>query len=151
MSTEHAEGSVNHLLLRLGGEIYGVPGACVRGVARWRALTPVPGAPAALPGIINQRGFVMPVVNLYPLLGLPESAPDRATRYVLIEHDGIDLALLVDAVLDLVELSPTTFEALPMGLDPQRARFLSSIARLDDQILALIDLSAVIAALRTGD
>lgn len=149
--TEQAQAPASYLLLRLGSEIYGVPGTCVRGVARWRAWTPVPGAPAALPGIINQRGFVMPVVNVHPLLGLPESPPDRATRYVLIHHDDVDLALLVDTVLDLVELLPTTFEALPAALDPQRARFLSGIARLDDQMLALIDLSAVIATLRAGD
>ena len=151
MNTEQAQEPASYLLLRLGSEIYAVPGVSVRGIARWRALTPVPGAPAGLPGIINQRGFVMPVVNIHPLLGLPESPPDRATRYVLIQHDDVDLALLVDSVLDLVELSPTTFEALPVGLDPQRARFLSSIAHLDDQMLALLDLSAVIAALRAGD
>ncbi len=151
MNTEQVQGPASYLLLRLGNEIYGVPGASVRGVARWRAVTPVPGTPAALPGIINQRGFVMPVVNIHPLLGLPESPPDRATRYVLIQHDAVDLALLVDTVLDLVELPPTSFEALPVGLDPQRARFLSNLARFDDQMLALIDLSAIIAALRAGD
>lgn len=141
----------SYLLFRLGDEIYGIPGNTVREVMRWHPPTPVPGAPAALPGIISQRGVVMPVVYVHTLLGLPESSPDRATRYVVVHYDAVDMALLVDAVIDLVDLPDAVFEPLPTALDPQRARFLHALARLDEKPLAVINLATLIAALRVGD
>ena len=151
IGAEVEHGGATYLLLRLGEEVYGVPGVCVREITRWHAPTTVPGAPPSLPGIINQRGFVMPVVNVHPLLGLPDVSPDRATRYVILQHEDVDLALIVDMVLDLLELPAATFQPLPAALDPQRARLLHALVWLDDQPVALIDLAALIATLRMGD
>ncbi len=118
---------------------------------RWRAPTPVPGAPEALPGIISQRGFIMPVVYIHTLLGLSVSPPDRSTRYVVVQYEDVDMALLVDAVIDLLDIPESAFESLPTALDPQRARLLHALARLDDKPLAVINLAALIAVLRVGD
>jgi purine-binding chemotaxis protein CheW len=82
---------------------------------------------------------------------LPDDTPNRATRYVILQHEDVDIALIVDAVLDLLELQPATFQPLPAALDPQRARLLHALVRLDDQPVALIDLAALIATLRMGD
>ncbi len=142
---------MTYLLLRLGAETYGLPGPCVREITRWHAPTTVPGTPPSLPGIISQRGFVIPVVNLHPLLGLPDVLPDRATRYVVLQHEEVDIALMVDAVLDLRELPTAAFQPLPTALDPQRARLLHALMWLDDQPVALLDLAALIATLRMGD
>src|SRR4051812_49093714 len=59
------------LLIELAGELYGLPSASVREVLRYRTYTPVPGAPPTLPGILSQRGVVLPLVELRPLLGFP--------------------------------------------------------------------------------
>ncbi len=139
-----------YLLLRLGDEVYALPGTTIREIARWRAPTPVPGAPPVLPGIINQRGAIVPVVHPHTLFGLVESPPNRATRYVIMQHDEVALALFVDAVIDFVDLAATALEPLPAALDPQRARFLRALARHDDQPLAVVEPAALIATLRTG-
>ena len=39
-----------------------LPSASVREVVRYRDYTPVPGAPPSLPGILHQRGTIVPVV-----------------------------------------------------------------------------------------
>lgn len=139
-----------HLLVRLGGELYALPGSNVREIMRWREPTPVPGAPPVLPGIINQRGAILPVVNAHMLLGLSAPPTDRATRYVLLQEGDVSLALLVDAVLDLMDLANFDQEPLPAALDPQRARLLRALTRWGGQPLALLDVTAMIAALRAG-
>lgn len=141
----------SYLLVRLGNELYGLPGTFVREVTRWRPFTPVPGTPTTLPGIISQRGFVMPVVNIHSLLNVPESSPSRVTRYVIVKHDDVDMAILVDAVLDFINISASTFEPLPPSLAPQHARLLTAITRMDSQPVALLDVATLIAFLRTGD
>ncbi|MFO7171030.1 MAG: chemotaxis protein CheW [Chloroflexota bacterium] len=136
------------LLVRLDQEIYALPTASVREVARHRPPTPVPGAPPALPGIINQRGAILPVVDLRLILGLPQALPTRSTRLVVLTHEDVDMALLVDAVLDLATLPPEAFEPAPLALDPARARLIRGVARQEDGHVILLDLSELIAALR---
>ncbi len=142
--------TIDVLLLRLAGELYGIPSASVREVVRYRAYTPVPGSPPSLPGILSQRGTILPVVELRPLLGLVIVPVTRAARLVIVTHQEIDMALLVEAVLDLAALPADTLQPLPAALDPARARFLRGIARHEQQPVALIDLDELIAGLRAG-
>ena len=143
---QHSEQEV--LLFRLERELYAIPSNSVREVARFRPWTPVPGAPSVLPGIISQRGMILPVVDPRPLLGLDQPDLTRAARLVVVMHNDIGMALLVDAVLDLVALPANALEPVPGALDPGRARFLRGVARHDEQPLGLLDLSELIAGLR---
>lgn len=136
------------LVLRLGAETFALPSAAVREVMRWRKPTVVPGAPPLLPGIISQRGVVLPVVDLRSLLGFTPTAPDRSTRYIIVQHDDVELVLLVDAVNDLVDLSLAALEPPPAVFDAAQARLLRAIARIGEKPVALFDLSALIIVLR---
>jgi purine-binding chemotaxis protein CheW len=145
-----APATIDVLLLRLAGELYGIPSNSVREVVRYRAYTPVPGSPPSLPGIMSQRGTVLPVVELRPLLGLAVVPVTRAARLVIVAHQEIDMALLSETVLDLAALLPETLQPLPSALDPARARFLRGIAEYEQEPVALIDLDELIAGLRAG-
>ncbi|PDW02335.1 chemotaxis protein CheW [Candidatus Viridilinea mediisalina] len=136
------------LLVRVSDELYALPSAAVREVARWRAPTAVPGAPPILPGIISQRGVVTPIVDLRLMLGLAAQATTRATRLIIMHHESCDLALLVDAVLDLAALPPADLTPPPAALEPSRARLLTAVARYGDRPLALLSLPALIAAVQ---
>ncbi len=142
--------SLDFLVVRAADELYGLPGASVREVMRWRAPTPVPGAPPVLPGIISQRGVVLPVVDLRLALGLPGAPPERSARLVIIQHEAGDLVLFVDAVIDLVALAAAARAQPPAALDPARARMLAAVARYADHPLALLNLAALIAAVQEG-
>jgi purine-binding chemotaxis protein CheW len=138
------------LLIQLAGELYAIPSASVREVIRYRAYTSVPGAPPTLPGILSQRGTILPLVELRPLLGLEVTDITRSSRLVIVAHNDVDMALLVEAVLDLTALPADTVEPLPAALDPARARFLRGIAQHEHQPVALLDLEELIAGLRAG-
>ena len=140
----------NVLLIRLADEIYALPSTHVREVGRYRAFTPVPGAPPAIPGIISQRGVILPVVDLRLVLGMPTAEATRSARLVTVVHEEIDMALLVDAVIDLESLPADAFGQPPVGLDPARARFLRAVAFYEDQTVALLDVGVIVAALREG-
>ena len=137
------------LLIQLAGELYAVPSSKVREVVRYRPYTSVPGAPPILPGIVSQRGLIVPIVELRPLLGLDAHDITRAARLVIMSHNDVDMAVLVEAVLDLASLPADTIESVPAALDPARARFLHGIAHHDEQPVAILDLDELIAGLRS--
>lgn len=136
------------LLVRLDQEIYAIPSSQVREVARHREPTPVPGAPPSLPGILNQRGAILPVVDPRLILGLAQSPVTRASRLVVAVSDDIEMALMVDGVLDIVDIPSDTVEPVPAALDPVRARMLRGVARFGEEPVLMLDLGELVAGLR---
>jgi purine-binding chemotaxis protein CheW len=136
------------LLFQLDRELFAIPAASVREIARYRAYTPVPGAPHALPGIISQRGAIIPVVELRGLLNLPENQLERGARLVIAQHDEVEMALIVESVIDLVDLPEDAVAPAPTAPDAARAGLLQGLAEHNGRTLALIDMDALLAALR---
>ncbi len=143
---ERAEYDV--LLIRLNDEVYALSSANVREVGRYRQFTPVPGAPPTLPGIVSQRGVILPIVDLRLVLGMSAAEATRASRLVTVVHEEVEMALLVDAVIDLTAMPAATFGPVPPALDPARARFLRTVAYHNDQTVALLDVGEIVAVLR---
>lgn len=149
-ATEQAQESptLELLLFQIEREIYGIPSTAVREIIRYRSFTTVPAAPAVLPGILSQRGLILPIVEMRLLLGLPQSEITRATRLVIGAHAEIDFALLVDSVMDLVTLKLDTIDPIPIALDPARARFLQGIGQYEETPVILLNLDELIAGLQ---
>ncbi len=134
------------LIIKVAEELFGLPGAALREVIRWREPTAIPGAPPVLLGIVGQRGVVLPVVDLRLALGLPAAPVGRATRLILVQHEAVELALVVDGVLDL---APLVDLAAPPAA-PGRSALIVAVARLQDRPLGVIDLAALIATVQDG-
>jgi len=147
--SEHPDLDV--LLFRLERELYAIPSASVREVARYRPYTPVPGASPMLPGIISQRGMILPVVALHLLLGFGPIELTRSARFVIVVHNEIGMALLVEEVLDLIALPASAVEPVPATLDPALARFLRGIGQHEERPVGLLDPDELIAGLREKD
>src|SRR6202165_5083726 len=65
--------TLDALVFALGSELYALPATQVHEVRPLGWLTPLPGTPPFLAGLINVRGRIVPVVDLRPLLGLPST------------------------------------------------------------------------------
>ncbi len=101
-----AETGARHLVFDLAGSHYAVAIEHVREVLRPGRLTPVPGAPAWMPGVANIRGDIVTLVDLPRYLGFP--AGEAAPRGMLVaqSEDGRTVAgLLVDDIVGIRRLS----------------------------------------------
>lgn len=98
----------------LGEALFALPVTLVQEILDIRPVSPLPGAPPHLLGVIDVRGTSVPVVDLRRLLGEPprEDAPD--TRFVvLFLADGgaaRPLALRVDRVIEVAGLDDGRLE-----------------------------------------
>jgi purine-binding chemotaxis protein CheW len=125
IDTGEATDALPSLVFQLAGEAYAVPGWQVREVRPVGQLTPLPGAPAFVAGLINVRGRVVAALDLRPVFGL---RMDGATPNVvmLMASPGGDVGVLASEAPALRWLREGDLGPLPpggpAGLDPAFVR-----------------------------
>ncbi|NLG60860.1 MAG: chemotaxis protein CheW [Candidatus Cloacimonetes bacterium] len=119
-----------------------VPLSHVREVQRAVAVTPLPGAPEIVDGVIDVRGEVVPVIDLGRRFGLPRR-PLRASQSMVLVWTGERLvALRADRVHWLEELAPdAVVNASRLTRGPLE---LAGVARTTDGLVLLQDPEALL-------
>lgn len=127
------------LAFGLGAELYGLDLERVRAVRR-----DLPGAEAAgLDGVVEGEGGRLPLVDLRRRLGV---APSPGTaRLVVVEHpEAGALALRVDRVTGVERVTEEAVMDVPALVQGPSATCVSGIARLEETLLVLLDLGALL-------
>ena len=100
------EGDIQILSFLSNGERYGVAAECVRSVSPLEECTPVPCTPSFVMGVFNVRGQVYSLVDMRDFLGLNMEENHTYRNAMLTEAAGIEFALAVDEVFDVVGVRP---------------------------------------------
>src|SRR5579871_4245072 len=101
METGVVGGEQQVVIFDLAHSSYAIDIAAVREIIRMQPITPVPGAPADIVGVINLRSSVVPVLDLRQRCGLPATEETRATRIVVVQAGKESLGLIVDNVSEV--------------------------------------------------
>lgn len=137
------DGSPNIICTFMVGELFlGLEIGHVREILRYQDMTPVPLAPMAVSGLLNLRGEVVTAIDLRRQLGMPATQPDAMPDIVVVDVDPIRVGLLVDRIEDIVEVGDGRFEDPPDTLDPAARRFIRGVYKLEDRLLAALDVHA---------
>jgi purine-binding chemotaxis protein CheW len=136
------------LTFLMGEDEYGISILRVREIAEYRALTPVPATPPWMRGVMNLRGTVVPVVDLAARLGMEPTQVSRRTCLIIVEMDveaeRVVIAVMVDAVSRVVEVSPGDIQEPPpfgIGID-----CVPGLVRVDGRLIVLLDLTAILSS-----
>ncbi len=137
----------------LGEERYGLEVSFMQEVYPLRELTPLPGAPPFIIGIINVRGKVLPVMNIKKFFDIPEKGITELNRVLIIQKGKMITGILADEVLGvrgigMDEVQPPMITLTGIhgdylrGITPERLIVLDAARILDD--------SAIIATKNSG-
>lgn len=119
----------------LAGEMFAVNAADVQEVMLHQELTPVPGSPAHIVGLLNLRGHIMPAVDLRRRLHFAERPQgDDPSILVLKTQDGL-LSVVVDSIGDVLELAQEKWEPSPETLAQKHRRFVFGIWPMEHKIV----------------
>lgn len=129
---------------RLGDEIYGINVMQIREVLRHSEITPVPGAPGYVLGIINLRGNVVTVIDTRKRFGLAPGNIDEQARIVIVEVDTQVVGMLVDSVADVTYLKQSEIETTPNIGNEETSKFIQGVCNKDEELLILIELERMI-------
>ena len=98
-TAEVPEPLVGLVVVRLGGERLAIDVTIVREVVPRPVITPLPTAPALVAGMINLRGDILAVLD--PSTLKPAAAARIHDVAVVVEHDDVSAAILVERVEDV--------------------------------------------------
>lgn len=135
--------TVQLVVCRLGEQRVAWPADAVVEVVRAVAITPLPGAPRAVEGVINVRGALVPVLDLRARFGLVTPPVDPAEHMILVAAGGRTIACRVDQVDQIVTI-PADAVTVPRGLTAS-ARGIAGVATTTDGIVVVHDPAAFVS------
>jgi len=131
-----------HLVtFRLGKEEYGVEIESVQEIIRASDITPVPGAPDHVRGVINLRGKIIPVVDLRTRFSLPVTTATDTQRIIVIECGPKRIGMLVDGVSQVIKVSAGMVEEVPEEAQAVEGNYVKGVGKLDNRLIIILDLN----------
>jgi purine-binding chemotaxis protein CheW len=136
-----AETSVELLEFRLAQEKYALEARYVREVCPLKSLTPLPGTPPFVLGIVNVRGRILPVLDLKKFFDLPERGLTDLHRIILVQGNDLELGLLADVIVGLRTIPVDSLQPSLPTLTGIRAEYLKGVTA---ERLVVLDLASVL-------
>jgi purine-binding chemotaxis protein CheW len=131
-----------HLVtFKLGKEEYGIDINSVQEIIRATDITPVPGAPNHVRGVINLRGKIIPVVDLRTRFKLAAVDASGDQRIVVVELGEKRLGMLVDSVSQVIKLSSSIIEEIPEEATSIDENYIKGVGKLDSRLIIILDLN----------
>jgi purine-binding chemotaxis protein CheW len=129
------------LVFSLGKQQFGLPVGQVSTVVPRATLTPLPGAPADLIGLLRLRGALCPVIDIRARLGLPVAVAHIGECIVVMQTANLNVGLLVEGIEGVVAPSLD-----PIGKRSDGERLIRDVVEVDSHVVATLDAEAIVAA-----
>ncbi|MAT42918.1 MAG: chemotaxis protein CheW [Anaerolineaceae bacterium] len=133
------------VVFELADENYGLDITTVESIIKMQPITKMPHAPKFVEGITNLRGMVVPVMDLRRRFGLESKQEDRETRIVVSNMGGMQVGIIVDAVSQVLRIQDEAIEPPPPMSTTINSAFIMGIAKLENQLVILLDLEKVLS------
>ncbi|MBN1285267.1 MAG: purine-binding chemotaxis protein CheW [Anaerolineae bacterium] len=135
-----------YLSFRVGHQWYGVDVDDILEVMHFMTLAELPGTPPDVLGLLTFRGEIMPVIDLRIRFGAGDAGLRLDTPIIGIHTPEGPLGLVVDDADDVEEVALSQISAQTRTASP----YVTSVARLADRLLLLLDTELLRAQTRLG-
>ena len=142
VATLTAADALELLEFRLASERYAVETRFVSEVHPLRDLTPLPGTPAFIRGIVNLRGRILPVYDLKKFFQLPEQGVTDLHRIVVVDGGDFEIGLLADVVAGMRVLPRAALSPPLPTLSAIAAEYLMGVS---EERLVVLDLARLLS------
>lgn len=144
VAAEVVTGYPTAVIVRFGSSRYAVPMSTVAEVVPVPVMTRVPGCPTWLSGVVNWRGRVLPVVDPRSLLGADLLPLPSSARLLVLSVEGIEAALIAEAVSGLLEAGDDDPEPPPATASSSATSLVTGVVNDAAGPISLLDALAVL-------
>lgn len=142
-------GGEQYLVFYLGDQVYGIKILRVKEILQYPGVTRVPRTPHYVKGVINLRGNVLPVVDLFALFENKAVSITPRTCIIIVEvtikGERVEAGILVDAVDQVADLAAENIEPPPSFGVTVKTEFITGMGRYEDHFVVLLDLDLILA------
>jgi chemotaxis signal transduction protein len=131
------------LMFRVGHELFAAELRAVEEAIDLAAVQQVPGTTTSVRGVFTLRGALVPLFSPAHALGV---TPTEAGTALIVRDAAGRIAILADDVEDVLTLREG--ELRPVPADARDAGVLRGVVRRGTDLVAVVDLDALIAACR---
>jgi purine-binding chemotaxis protein CheW len=133
-----------YLTFFLAGEEYGVEILKVREIIGMMSVTPVPGMPAYVNGVVNLRGKVIPVIDLRLKFSMEAVAQTSESCIIVLDVQGRLMGMQVDRVSEVLDIAGGDIEDAPPVGDGADTAFILGMAKSKGRVKILLDIDRVL-------
>ena len=148
---EYAAGdgsAVLFLTFMLGNDLFGIHVSDIREVIEYKKIFRIPRVPDYIMGVINLRGEVVPIIDLYSRFYNSKCNVNNSTSVVVVEIDDdnqkIPIGVMIDSVKAVTELNHNRIEAVPDIGSRIRSDFIDGIGKLEDRFVILLKIQTIL-------
>ena len=144
--TRQKSESIQVVVFQMGKELFAVSISEVWEIVLMHPITPVPGSPDFVEGVVNLRGQIIPIINLSKRLGIEAKEITSDTRIVVAQVGENTVGMIVDAVEKVTHI-PTEDIEVPNGiaLEGEVLNYVQGIAKVEEGLITLVDLEEAIS------
>ncbi|HMS83676.1 MAG TPA: chemotaxis protein CheW [Nitrospira sp.] len=132
-------------MISLGGEVFAIDVRQVQEVFALESMTPVPGMPAALIGVANLRGTIVPLIDLRATLGLSLAMSPKYV--VVVRHGSHHIGIVIDEVPETRSIDPHDLIAPSGNSIGQTNPFLFSFLKVGNRLCGILEVSRLLTYL----
>lgn len=134
------------LTFQVADEEYGIEINAVREIIGTLPITPVPGSPSEMMGVVNLRGKVIPVVSMRVRFGMPPGEQHPHNVILVVDGRSGPIGLFADRVKEVANFAEGDTEPPPAyGLSVDTT-MVAAIGKSQGRIRILLDIQRVLGA-----
>lgn len=142
-----------YLVFQLNGSDYAIRIEHVREIITTVDLSPVPGAPSYLAGVVNLRGRILPMIDLRKRFQLPAAVDlDRQCFVILmLELNGelVELGVQIDSVSEVIRIGDEQIDSADGMTDFHETLIFRGVAKTTSGIKLILDSHVLIEQLKS--
>ena len=128
------------LIFRLKDYHFGILTENVIEIMKKNEVKSIPNSPEWVEGLINLRGEVLTLVNMYSLLKIDDfNLDDCYNNTVIVKLDENSIALMVDEIIGVTDINENDLQSASENDNS----FVWSLITIDDRIINVLELKSL--------
>lgn len=147
MATLDIDKKTSYINLKIGTESFAISVYKVLEIIQFEQLTRVPNASDFVPGVLNFRGSIVPVIDMHKRFNTEDtgSADKMVVVVDVVNKDkNVLMGLLVDQVTDVIEFEYKSIKSVPdLGIK-YNPEFIEGFIELEGKFVMVLNIDRVL-------
>ncbi len=134
-----------YIIFKLNEDFYSIELKIAREIINVTNIKPVPSMPEFICGVVHLRGFLLPILDLKKLMGLPQDKEKKQKKKVIVvSWQKKIFGILIDEIEDIITIEEEKIIPPPALITSMDINFFKGGFYLNENIILIIDLELIL-------